>query len=221
MNIVIVGGGGLHGLYCLDILMKSTHHNIVGICDSKLEPGSKIYGYDVIGRQERLGELAEEYKIDGCVISLGDNYERQAVYRQLSAMLPSLRFVNAIHPTVVLGENVSIGEGVVIGPGSIIGAGTFVGDFVSIGSSVVLGVNNHLGSFSSLSNGVVTGGLTRMKEFAAAAPGAILLDRLCVGSNTVVGSGSMVMADLPDNVLAYGSPAKVIRSRTAGERFLR
>jgi virginiamycin A acetyltransferase len=37
-----------------------------------------------------------------------------------------------------------------------------------------------------------------------------------VGKGTVVGAGSVVTKPLPDNVVAAGSPAKVIRSRTEG-----
>jgi acetyltransferase-like isoleucine patch superfamily enzyme len=48
-----------------------------------------------------------------------------------------------------------------------------------------------------------------------------ILDRLNIGENTVVGSGSVVLKDLPDNVLAYGNPAKIIRTRKPGEKFLK
>jgi acetyltransferase-like isoleucine patch superfamily enzyme len=47
------------------------------------------------------------------------------------------------------------------------------------------------------------------------------LDRLNIGENTVVGSGSLVTKDLPDNVLAYGTPAKIIRQRKLGEKFIK
>ena len=45
--------------------------------------------------------------------------------------------------------------------------------------------------------------------------------RLQIGDNTVVGAGSLVLKSLPDNVLAYGNPCKIIRSREKGEKFLK
>ena len=33
-----------------------------------------------------------------------------------------------------------------------------------------------------------------------------------IGRNTVVGAGSLVLRDLPDHVLAAGSPARIIRT---------
>ena len=37
-----------------------------------------------------------------------------------------------------------------------------------------------------------------------------------VGANSVVGAHSLVMKDIPDSVLAYGVPAKVIKSLNIG-----
>jgi maltose O-acetyltransferase len=45
--------------------------------------------------------------------------------------------------------------------------------------------------------------------------GVIVLPGVSVGDNTVVGSGAVVARDLPANVLAVGSPARVIRQLDA------
>ena len=44
--------------------------------------------------------------------------------------------------------------------------------------------------------------------------GAIVCPGVTVGENTVVGAGSVVTKDLPANVVAVGSPARVARSLT-------
>ena len=41
--------------------------------------------------------------------------------------------------------------------------------------------------------------------------GAVVLPRLRIGSNTTVGAGSVVTKNLPDGVVAYGNPAKIIK----------
>ncbi|HET7293756.1 MAG TPA: acyltransferase [Vicinamibacteria bacterium] len=43
--------------------------------------------------------------------------------------------------------------------------------------------------------------------------GAKVLDGVTIGSNVVVGAGAVVTEDLPDGVVAAGTPAKVLRSR--------
>lgn len=42
--------------------------------------------------------------------------------------------------------------------------------------------------------------------------GTIVLPGVTIGENTVIGAGSLVTKDVPKNVVAYGSPCKVIRS---------
>lgn len=39
---------------------------------------------------------------------------------------------------------------------------------------------------------------------------------ITIGDNSVIGAGSVVTSDIPDNVVAYGVPCKVIRK--IGER---
>ena len=44
--------------------------------------------------------------------------------------------------------------------------------------------------------------------------GVIICPGVTIGENTVIGAGSVVTSDLPANVLAVGSPARVVRSLT-------
>ena len=41
--------------------------------------------------------------------------------------------------------------------------------------------------------------------------GAIIVDGVTIGDNVVIGAGSLVLKDVPDNVVAYGNPSKIIR----------
>jgi maltose O-acetyltransferase len=38
-----------------------------------------------------------------------------------------------------------------------------------------------------------------------------LLCGVTIGNNVVIGAGSIVTKDIPDNVIAYGNPCKVVR----------
>ena len=42
--------------------------------------------------------------------------------------------------------------------------------------------------------------------------GVIVLAGVTIGENTVVGAGAVVTKNLPANVIAFGNPARVIRS---------
>ena len=42
--------------------------------------------------------------------------------------------------------------------------------------------------------------------------GSIILSGVNIGDNAVIGAGSVVTKDIPENMIAVGSPAKVIKS---------
>ncbi len=42
--------------------------------------------------------------------------------------------------------------------------------------------------------------------------GVIILPGVTIGNNVVIGAGSVVTKDIPDNVIAYGNPCKVVRA---------
>ena len=219
-NIVLIGGGN-QAHYTIDIVEKEGKYNIVGIIDSIHEVGSDRFGYKILGRQENISQLIEEYNIEGGVISIGDNWSRYYVYNQILELVPTFTFVNAIHPSVIIGNNVKLGVGIVAMAGCIFNPKSQIGDFTFFATGAQVEHDCQIGDFSSISAGSITGGYVKLGKFSAITLGVTVIDRLEIGENTVVGSGSLVTKSLPDNVLAYGSPAKVMRNRIKGEKFLK
>lgn len=41
--------------------------------------------------------------------------------------------------------------------------------------------------------------------------GVIIMPGVSIGNNVVIGAGSVVTEDIPDDVIAYGSPCRVVR----------
>jgi acetyltransferase-like isoleucine patch superfamily enzyme len=41
--------------------------------------------------------------------------------------------------------------------------------------------------------------------------GATIIDNVTIGDNVIIGAGSVVTTSIPNNVVAYGSPCKIIR----------
>ena len=48
--------------------------------------------------------------------------------------------------------------------------------------------------------------------------GVHVLPGVTIGSNVVIGGGSIVVSDIPDNSVAVGNPCKVIRAITDRDR---
>lgn len=116
-----------------------------------------------------------------------------------------------------------IGEGLVMGDRSSIAAGCFIGcsGFITIGDDVMLAPGVHLYSENHVfddrhstikSQGVERGTLT-IGDNCWLASGVIVTSDVTIGSGVVVAAGSVVTTDLPNDTIAAGVPARVIRSR--------
>jgi sugar O-acyltransferase (sialic acid O-acetyltransferase NeuD family) len=219
-NLVLFGGGN-QAHYTIDIIEKENKYNIIGIIDSVHEVGSDRFGYKIIGRQEKLTELIKEYNIEVGLISIGDNWSRYHVRNNIIDQVPDFEFVNAIHPSVIIGNNVKLGSGIVAMAGCIFNPRSVIGDFTFFATGAQVEHDNNIHDFSSISAGSITGGFVTLGKFSAITLGVTVLDRINIGENTVVGAGSLVIKSLPDNVLAYGNPSKIIRDRIPGEKFLK
>jgi sugar O-acyltransferase (sialic acid O-acetyltransferase NeuD family) len=221
MENILLFGGGLQANVCIDIIEKEDKYKIAGIVDSKAVIGSQLYGYEVVGRQENIDQLIKIYSVSAGLITIGDNYSRKFVRDFIISIVPQFNFINAIHPNVSIGRNVKLGKGVVMMAGVIVNPDSIVGDFCILNTGAQLEHNCTMEEFALLSAGSITGGKVRIGKYSAITLGVTIIDRINIGENTVVGSGSLVLNDLPDNVLAYGNPAKIIRTREPGERFLK
>jgi hypothetical protein len=60
----------------------------------------------------------------------------------------------------------------------------------------------------------------RIGEFSAISIGAIVSHSITIGDHAVVGAGATVLQDIPDRVVAYGTPARVVRRRNPGDSYL-
>lgn len=207
--------------YSVDIIEREGKYNIVGVIDSRAELGAMMFGYKIIGRQENIAEIVKTYEIDAGIITVGDNWSRKYIYDEVIARLPEFLFVNAIHPSVIVGNNVRMGQGVIAMAGCIINPGAQIGDFCFFATGAQVEHDCVIGDFASISAGSITGGHVKVGKYAAVTLGVVIIDRLEIGENTVVGAGAVVLKSIPDNVVAYGNPARIIKERNPGEKFLK
>jgi acetyltransferase-like isoleucine patch superfamily enzyme len=77
-----------------------------------------------------------------------------------------------------------------------------------------------MSDFSSIAPGVTTGGNISIGKFSAVSLGANVIHGIKIGKHSVIGSGSTVLTNIDDYVVAYGTPAKIIRERKDGDKYL-
>ncbi|HTX76543.1 MAG TPA: serine O-acetyltransferase, partial [Terracidiphilus sp.] len=109
-----------------------------------------------------------------------------------------------IHPGATVGRRVFIDHGA----GVVIGETAVVGDDVTLYQGVTLGGTGHEHGkrHPTLRHGVFVGS------------NAQILGNICIGENSRVGAGSVVLRDVPPNSTVVGVPAHIVYQN--GERVL-
>jgi len=119
--------------------------------------------------------------------------------------------INVINSTLSKSDTAILGGGILINSLVSIAAHTIIGNYVSINRHVSIGHHTTIGNYTSINPGVNIAGNVSIGEATTIGMGANVLNKIKIGSNTIVGAGSVVTKDLPDNVVAYGNPCKIIR----------
>lgn len=173
-----------------------------------------------MGKEEDLPELKEGHSLKGAIVAIGDNFIRSKVAARIREICPDLPFVCAIHPKASIATDVSIGEGTVIMAGVTINPCSSVGRFCILNTNSSLDHDSTMEDFASLAPSATTGGNCRIGEYSAIGIGAVLIHGVHVGEQSVIGAASLVMKPIESFVVAYGTPAKTIRNRKPGDKYL-
>ena len=123
-----------------------------------------------------------------------------------------LRFASLVHPGATVSALAVLSPGCFVGAGSVIAPGAHLGEHVFVNRCASIGHDTQVGSFTRIQPGAHAASLSRIGRGVSIGIGACLVDRLTVGDNTVIGAGSVVVGDLPGNVVAWGNPAEVRRA---------
>jgi acetyltransferase-like isoleucine patch superfamily enzyme len=104
--------------------------------------------------------------------------------------------------------------------GAIINPNSTIGEHCIVNTASSIDHDSILERFSSVAPGVITGGNVRVGEFSALSLRAAVIHGCSIGPHTIVGAGATVLKDIPAFAVAYGTPARVVRTRAAGEKYL-
>ena len=218
-RVVVVGGSG-HARVVIDILENESRYRIVGLVDAFKPVHSKAFGYQILGREDDLPRLVAAGVCDAVIVAVGDNWVRAQISKRLQNLVPELHFATAIHPFSQIARDVSIGPGTIIMPGAVVNAGSRIGEGCILNTSCSLDHDSVMGDFCSLAPRTVTGGAVKIGAFSAVCIGAVISHAVSIGKHSVIGAGATVVKDVPDGVVAFGVPARVIRRRNPQDSYL-
>ncbi|WP_228407529.1 2,3,4,5-tetrahydropyridine-2,6-dicarboxylate N-acetyltransferase [Pseudolactococcus insecticola] len=140
--------------------------------------------------------------------------------RNSAVPLLDKREINArIEPGAIIRDQVEIGDnavimmGAVINIGAEIGAGTMIDMGAVLGGRAIVGTNSHIGAGAVLAGVVEPASAepVRVGNDVLVGANAVIIEGVQVGNGSVVAAGAIVTADVPENVVVAGVPARIIK----------
>lgn len=205
--LIIIGGGG-HGRELLDVVEAMNKiaetFEFVGFAADKYYDEAEVEarGARYLGGVEAaLRSVDAEY-----VVGIGSGQARKEIDEIATSCGRSAAVL--VHPQS------STGSDVILGPGTVITAGARLTTHIRTGRHVHINVNStvshdvRLGDYSTLSPGVAVSGRATIGDLVTLGAGSCVIDRISIGARTTVGAGATVVSDLPEDVLAIGTPAR-------------
>ncbi len=210
IKVVGIGAGG-HAKILVELLEQSEEYEMAGFTDPQRERwGTEFMGYPVLGGDEVLAGLHAKGvrtafigvgAVDGTGTRLRAKLFRQAI--DLGFQMPTL-----IHPKGVVSPSATIGVGSVVMAGAVVSADVRVGDNVTVYSGTVIEHDSVIDDHVHMSPGVHLAGDVHIGEGAFIGIGASVIHGIRVGRWATIGAGTVVLKDLPENVVAVGVPAR-------------
>jgi UDP-N-acetylbacillosamine N-acetyltransferase len=207
---LVIWGAAAHALITADIIRLRDEYEIVGFLDS-INPEraqTEFCGSSILGGEEQLDDLLQHGV--GHVIFAFANNSRRLQFASL-ARAKGFQLATAIHPGTIIAREVPIGAGTVICAAAVVNPGAKLGENVVVATSATVEHECTIEDGAWINTGVCLGGRVVVGRATTLEMGTITAGSVRIGADTVVGAGSLVLNDLPDRVLAYGIPAKIIR----------
>ncbi|OGO06187.1 MAG: hypothetical protein A2Y60_01175 [Chloroflexi bacterium RBG_13_54_9] len=215
MERVLIIGPGPQARSIPDAIAAAGTQELLGFVDVANErrflrgDGTHFPIYEAAQFPEELKEKLGEFSV---LITIDRKGIRQQLIEQVrQAGLP---LANIIHPSAVISPSARLGGGILIAPGVIIGPGASIGNHVIINSAATIDHDSIVQDDVIISPGVHLAGFVTVKNGTFIGIGACSVPGVTIGANCTIGAGAVVIGDIPDNVVAAGVPAKVIRTQS-------
>lgn len=131
----------------------------------------------------------------------------------------NFRIIKGIRTDLKHVGGVKIGNNVTIGASCTIDANLYE-DYSLIGNNVRIGQQTHIAPVCNIEDNVTIGGNSfifgsvTIKNKSYLAPGVNIRNKIIIGSNSIIGMGSNVIRNIPENEIWAGNPAKKLRDNT-------
>lgn len=204
----IYGAGG-YGVETMDLLRQmlnaKSEDGIQPVFLADAPTTTNLFGYDVV-------PLVEAVPRSLVTIAVGEPETRRLLREK--ALDANLTLASVISPQAFVSDLASIGDGCIIAPFCSIQARATLAENVAVNTAAIVGHDVFVDLDCGLSSMINLGGATKVGARSYIGMGALVKEQLTIGHSTIVGMGSVVYNDVPDEVVCVGNPARVSRRNT-------
>jgi sugar O-acyltransferase (sialic acid O-acetyltransferase NeuD family) len=203
-RLAILGASG-HGKVVAEIALSSGW-DTVNFYDDAFPEKLELDDFSIKGSFNSL--LARSDNFDGFHVAIGDNRTRLNIINQLLEL--DLFCPNIIAPSAVISKTTLLGSGISIMANVVVNAKTIIDDGVILNTSCSVDHDCKISSGVHVSPGANLAGYVSIGVCSWVGIGSTVIQSKVIGNEVVIGAGSVVIHDIPNNVTAVGVPTKII-----------
>jgi sugar O-acyltransferase (sialic acid O-acetyltransferase NeuD family) len=195
--VVLVGAGG-HAKVVLATLLAAGASVAEILDDDPSRWGLSLLGHPVSGPIEPARVAGRR-----AVLAIGDNAVRRRLARELAA-----DWLTVVHPQAIVHSSVSLGPGTIVVAGAVVQPDARLGAHVIVNTGASVDHDCDIGDFAHVAPGCRIAGEVRVGAGALLGIGSCAVPGVTIGRWATVGAGSVVLADVADNAVVGGVPAR-------------
>lgn len=203
-RLAILGASG-HGKVIADAALQSGWQEVVFYDDAWPELQINSH-WPVVGNTESL--LQNKEPIDAVIIAIGNNTIRQDKSYQLKQS--GFTLATIVHPTAIVSQFAVMGQGSFVAAGAIVHVDAQIGNFAIINTTAVVEHDCVIGEASHISPSAALAGGVTVGDCSWVGINACIKQSIKIGNNVIIGAGSTVLNNLPDDVTVVGNPSRIL-----------
>ncbi len=197
-TIVILGAGG-HGRVVRDIALSVGYENVFFLDDSDR------FDVEIKGKTK---DYINYISNSDFFVAIGNNIVRERIMRMIVS--DGGEMATLVHPSVVVGGNVSIGKGTVVVAGAVINNGAKIGEGVIINTCSSVDHDDIVGDYCHISVGTHLAGTVCVGQRSFICAGATISNNISVCEDCIIGAGAVVVKDITEKGTYLGVPARKV-----------
>lgn len=201
-------------------ILKTSSYNIIGFIDENINDKFIIIEKKkIFNRNKDKKKLINKKDTKG-IITFGDNFLRKQIFSKVYKINKNFKWEKLISKQSFISKNVVIEQGSVVMPGVIINSYSRIGQMCLINTGSIIEHDNYFKNFSSAGPGVTTSGNVIVNELSHLGTGSVVIHDITIGKNTILGANSVAIKNLDSDSVYVGNPAKKIKKRKKGSKYL-